>query len=194
MMSSYDPFLKPIQPIGPEEEAKIQPALAEDLLIREESERGEIKVFLPEEIKIFAPYLAFILHFQENILTLTTSPTLPLKGGHPLRRFYNHLNELTKINQSKNSLYSATLTSLWNEVLLFAARNPSRELTSLIQEIQAYPQGAKYSLGYYLSEYAGKAWFPFPYIELLETLHQGSLDDPKKSPLLKWLLLLERLL
>lgn len=194
MMSSYDPFLKPIQPIGPEEEEKIQPALAEDLLIREETERGEIKVFIPEEAKFLPLYLAFILTLQKNLLTLTTSPTLPLQGGHPVRHFYNHLNELTKINQSKNSTYSATLTSLWNELLQFAAKNPSPELTSLIQEIQSYPKGAKYSLGYYLSEYAGKAWFPFPYIELLETLHQGSLDTPKTSPLIKWLHLLEILL
>ncbi len=200
-MSTSDPFLKPIQPIGSEEAEKIPAALADELLIREQEARGEIKVFSPEESLAIAGSIAFLIMMKES-LELTPIRETPgqLKDSPqsnplilPLRHLYKHLKQLTDIDQSKNSAYSATLASLWNEILIISAKNNLTEATPLIQDIQTYTNGTKYSLGYYLSLYAGKSWFPFPYIELIEKLHQDYIAHPKESLLQKWLNLLETL-
>ena len=200
MMSTQDPFLRPIQPIGSEDRERIPPTIADELLIREEQARGEIKVFAPKEEEKIGAYLTFIFSLTEALQAISSKGPLSLKGAPqsdplilPLRRLYKHLKELTDINQSKNPAYSSILASLWNEVLTAARQSTSVEVLSLIQDIQSYTKGTKYSLGYYLSEYAGRSWSPLPYIELLEKLHQDYMKDPKQSHLQKWLNLLETL-
>ncbi|MBP9841481.1 MAG: hypothetical protein KBC64_03540 [Simkaniaceae bacterium] len=208
MMSSYDPFLKPIQPIGPEDQEKIHPTAADELRIKDDG-RGEIKIFIREEGQNLGPYFALI-YFLKDALSLINTTELPLLKGairsDPLlpllKRLHNQLKELTEINQSQNISYSLALTLIWNELLqqYSLAKSgkqtstlPLDDVFSLIQQIQNYPQEAKYSLGYYLSEYAGKSWFPFPYIELLAKLHQDHIETPIHSHLQKWLNLLEKL-
>lgn len=69
-----------------------------------------------------------------------------------------------------------------------------KKLKWFIQEVEKYPEGEMSTLGYYLSECAGLTWLPFPYMDLLQKLHQDYINNPAKSPLSHWCLCLEEAL
>lgn len=63
----------------------------------------------------------------------------------------------------------------------------SLEIKRFLNEIHAYPSGSEFSLGYYLSKFAGLEWIPFPYMEILKDLHNNFKDKKEESLLLKWI-------
>ena len=62
----------------------------------------------------------------------------------------------------------------------------------LIEEMRLYPLGADHTLGYYLSEYVGQEWLPFPFIDILSTLHK-EYQENASSILGGWISLLDAL-
>lgn len=67
-------------------------------------------------------------------------------------------------------------------------------INKLIEEIHLYPKNAEFSLAYYISEFAGYKWVPFPYMEILQNLHFENLKDPQNSHLNKWIGIINELL
>jgi hypothetical protein len=67
-------------------------------------------------------------------------------------------------------------------------------MRSLIDAIQHYPERQQHSLGYYLSEYAGQKWLPFPYMEMIQKIHAEHLKNPTESALAQWTHRIDRLL
>ncbi len=63
----------------------------------------------------------------------------------------------------------------------------SLEIKSFLNEIHEYPSGSEFSLGYYLSKFAGLEWIPFPYMEILRELHENYKEKKEESLLLKWI-------
>ena len=53
--------------------------------------------------------------------------------------------------------------------------------------IDSYPEGQEFSLGYYLSQHAGLKWLPFPYMEMIHTLHIQHQKSPYDSTLAHWI-------
>ncbi len=105
---------------------------------------------------------------------------------------------LSQSDQSHNPEFTAQISELWHNlqddcnVLLHQS---SSELDDKIKffmiQVHKFPPGADHTLGYYFTEYAGKDWIPFPFMELLQGLHQEYQASPPISVLQNWLLLLD---
>ena len=61
------------------------------------------------------------------------------------------------------------------------------QIRSFFDELHSFPDPQHFSLGYYLSEYAGEKWIPFPYMEMLRKLHQEYQTNAASSSLEKWM-------
>ena len=57
------------------------------------------------------------------------------------------------------------------------------QIKTLIATFHSYPPKQPWSLGFYMTEYAGKDWLPFPRMELLHQLHDDFIAHPKESQL-----------
>jgi len=60
-------------------------------------------------------------------------------------------------------------------------------IKKIIDEINDYPKNSEFTLGYYISEFAGYSWVPFPYMEMLQNLHLEDKKDPINSHLSHWI-------
>ena len=67
-------------------------------------------------------------------------------------------------------------------------------LKILMQKIQHYPEYEEHTFGYYLTEYAGQKWIPFPYMEMVQKIHSEHMKNPKGSALTEWTNLIDELL
>jgi len=67
-------------------------------------------------------------------------------------------------------------------------------LNQLVEEINSYPKNAEFSLAYYVTEFAGYKWVPFPYMDILQNLHLENKKDPQNSHLSKWIDIINKLL
>jgi hypothetical protein len=123
-----------------------------------------------------------------------------------LKGLQKNFQMLTEQDLSQNTIFLAHLSSCWNRFLdsfipFSLIQDPLIMQThNFIQEIKTYPKGAEYSLGYYLSEFAGQSWIPFPYMEILKKLYDLSQEHSEETPTLennplkKWILDIESLL
>ncbi len=94
-------------------------------------------------------------------------------------------------DRSQDTAYLNRLSILWNQlledVLRFRRQTPlSIQMRSFIKEFQRYPALHEHSLGYYLTEYAGQKWLPFPYLEMIHKLYAMHQKNPESSLLAKW--------
>lgn len=94
-------------------------------------------------------------------------------------------------DHSQDLFFLKQLSQLWSllldDALQFSRRTPvAMHLHELMQSIQEYPEGEEHSLGYYLLEYAGQNWMPFPYIEMIQGLWKDSQKNGEKSHLAEW--------
>jgi hypothetical protein len=118
-----------------------------------------------------------------------------------VRAFRGLLLLLSKEDQSHNPDFTLHLSTLWHSLLedcnAFSLENPSEmslKLKFFMGQVQNYPLGADHTLGYYFTEYAGKEWIPFPFMELLQQLHEEFNSDPAHSVLGNWIALLNEIL
>jgi len=105
-------------------------------------------------------------------------------------------------DQSHNPDFTQQLSELWHNLLddcntLSLSTEASEILSKVkffISQVQNFPPGADHTLGYYFTEYAGKDWIPFPFMELLQQLHEEFTASPVISVLSNWLSLLNEIL
>lgn len=62
-----------------------------------------------------------------------------------------------------------------------------KKITTFIQIIHHFPPKEDHSLGYYLQEHVGEKWVPFPFMELLQGLHEEYQKTQNTSDLAKWI-------
>jgi len=116
--------------------------------------------------------------------------------------FRQQLITLSLEDQSHNPEFTQKLSELWHNLLddfnsLSLPTDTSEVLVKIkffITQIQNFPPGADHTLGYYFTEYAGKDWIPFPFMELLQQLHEEFNASPVISVLNNWLFLLNEIL
>lgn len=110
--------------------------------------------------------------------------------------FKKLLEILSRDDQSHNPEYTQQLSGLWhnllddcNSILASSESAPGNlaKLKIFIDEMQHYPPHEDHTLGYYFTEYAGKEWIPFPFMEILQQLHEEAVQTPQKATLIKWL-------
>lgn len=106
---------------------------------------------------------------------------------------------LSNEDESHNPEFTQKLTELWHNLiddcnsLSYSHQATSSLLTKVnffLTQVQNYPPGADHTLGYYFAEYAGREWIPFPFMELLQGLHQDFQANTTQSILYHWIALM----
>jgi len=106
------------------------------------------------------------------------------------------LESLTKEDLSRDPDYAQLLSQGWHQLLdsvnlaLFLERKKSdvhTQLKTLIETFHQYPSQQEHSLGYYMTEFAGKEWLPFPFMEQLHQLYEDHQTHKKESQLSHWI-------
>jgi hypothetical protein len=110
---------------------------------------------------------------------------------------------LTKEDLSHYPDFTEKLTELWHNLLDDCnSLAPSEAVPSeiveklkfFISQVEHFPPGADHTLGFYFNAYAGKDWIPFPFMQLLQGLHEEYQASPPISVLQNWILLLNGIL
>ncbi len=120
------------------------------------------------------------------------SPEEELEIKNDLSVFKTALLLLQREDRSQDSFFLNQLSKLWQIVLKdhtrFQKKTPlAAQFDDLIMEMQSYPQTQDHTFGYYLNECTGQKWLPFPYMEMVQTIHLHSQRDPASSPLVRWI-------
>ncbi len=105
---------------------------------------------------------------------------------------------LKREDRSQDVAFLGELSQVWTQALEDSLhfRHEEAELIfkMLVKKISHYPENLPHTLGYYLTEYAGQKWVPFPYMELIQKLHREHELNPNSSILTEWVLILEDLI
>ena len=150
------------------------------------SKKDAFIFFLAKKLLSFLPRRSTqsaIKNMQEDLITL-----------HML------LEKLTITDKSQDTEYLQKLSTCWKSFLhhFMPVAMKKHPLILAIREffdmIHTYPNFHQFSLGYYLSSYAGKKWVPFPFMEMLHNLFIENEQDPEKSHLQQWLQKIEDIL
>jgi len=103
---------------------------------------------------------------------------------------------LSKEDVSRDPDYAQHLSQIWHQLLdsvnlvEFLQRKKNDTLSQLkifIETFAYYPPKQEHSLGFYLTEFAGKEWLPFPFMEQLHGLYEDHLVHKKESQLFHWI-------
>lgn len=156
--------------------------------------RGEI--LLSSSIaNMLIGHINFFLQPTETADTLTDIETI-------LTKFKNSLETLRIENKSNDYHFAHELSFLWHAIKMHTAellplkKSPVyiESLDMLIQKINLFPKNTDHSLGYYLSEYAGEKWLPFPFIDILNILHEEAILKKSGDTLHDWSLAISAIL
>lgn len=152
-------------------------------------------------------FAALVAYFKK-FLSAFKSKGRPL--AFDLQRLIEHvaafrqlLITLSREDQSHNPDFTQRLTELWHNLLEDCnSLSPTIEASSeiyakikfFITQVQNFPPDSDHPLGYYFLESAGKDWIPFPFMEILQNLHEEHTSSPIISVLHQWTTLLNEIL
>jgi len=113
--------------------------------------------------------------------------------------FKHQLAKLKENDHTTDAHYTQILSELWHHLLEhFEAlnfRNPDRiRFKHLIETLNTFPPDEHRSLGFYLTNYAGDEWLPFPFLDILRHLFRDYLTKKEKSNLAELLRKIDSLL
>ena len=111
-----------------------------------------------------------------------------------LNQFCEKFEVMMHHNESQNFQFVHTLSLLWHDTLdyineadlLMHPPKHIQPLKTIMKQIFQYPKKSTHSFGYYLNEYAGEKWLPFPFMDILNTLHEDAVLNGTKSILFDW--------
>ncbi len=154
--------------------------------------------------------LATVVSFFKHALTSLTfkgKGLLSLENEQQLfeniEAFKQLLIILSNEDQSHNPDFTKQLSEVWHNLLeecnSFSSFSLSFDETVdkikfFVSQVKDFPLGADHTLGFYFDEYAGKDWIPFPFMELLQGLHEEYNASPAISVLMSWISLLNDIL
>lgn len=202
-MDKDDPYLRPVRPVTPQEQKQhiYVPPIEPDKHIVEDQQNirapiGKKKHSIASWASLTAAIKKFLssLTFREEA-NPTMAPTKDALHSY-LLELKEILQKLTDCDHSEDIPFSQKLSHLWHKIIEEAqavqvgkARSiiDQSRLEMLITEIQFFPPHEEHNLGYYLIEYAGEDWYPFPYMELIRSIHKDHLNAPGSSLLNTWL-------
>ena len=140
-----------------------------------------------------------LLEEDENPIESPQEDALAVK----IAAFQAVLKELMKLDQSESQTYCLAFSEAWHQLLKELHRSSQSRsgtlydletLNPLLISINDYPKGQDQKLGYYLSEFAGKSWFPLPFRDILKRLHFEHRTRPLESTLSNWVSLMNEIL
>jgi len=143
----------------------------------------------------FAVYAILILKRFIELFEHTTEQGLSTSAQEDVLDHLNLFKEALEIlkteDRSQDSHFLNKLADLWHHLLedSYSFRRHtllSIKIRTFIKELQHYPEHHEHSLGYYLTEYAGQKWLPFPYLEMIRNLHASYKKSPTNCLLSIW--------
>jgi hypothetical protein len=193
--SKRESMSNPVTPPDPYERHHID-AVERERQAREQMSGGE-----PPEEKW--SLIAYFLKLVDKIIDLLLSERgrtrVAKRAKESLRALKAAFETLKKEDRSEDIQFLNHLSKVWQSVLedtLNVQRDStlSSEYKTLIKKIQHFPEHQPHTFGYYLSEYAGQKWIPFPYMELIQKIHTEHEKSPEASALAEWTSLIDQLL
>lgn len=157
----------------------------------------------PEKKSIVLAYVLMLLHKLFELFQGMPEKGITVESEKEIR---NHLLSLAaffdtmkKEDRSQDIDFLNALSKNWEHILEDALQFKkssilAKEFRKFVDDIQHYPPNQSHTLGYYLSEYAGQKWLPFPYMELIQKIHQEYLRLRTQSALERWTKSIEQLL
>lgn len=132
-----------------------------------------------------------IIHFFEPSREKKLPSEIGQTSKKHLLQFREALDRLKKEDLSQDIDFLNRLSENWHLILQDLMQFPKntlaeRSLKALLHSIQDYPHKQEHTFGYYLTEYAGQKWLPFPYMEMIHKLHQDHQKKPTESMLFFW--------
>ena len=101
---------------------------------------------------------------------------------------------LQQEDRSQDVDFLNELSKAWNQALEESSsfnEAAALKFKILTKQILSYPENHLHTFGYYLTEYAGQKWVPFPYMELVQKIHYEHEHNAHASALTEWVLLTE---
>ncbi|NGX33904.1 MAG: hypothetical protein K1060chlam1_00246 [Candidatus Anoxychlamydiales bacterium] len=186
------------KPIDPFEHVKIP----EVKTATEHEKNKKPLVQKPVSKKLFV-YFSF-LKILSNLLSKFTKKTPKDLDGTPLHKeiltIKKSLKSLKDTNLCQDSEFLNYFAFVWMKFLrdydFYVLKNEkaTKLIKKIIDEVNEYPKNAEFTLGYYISEFAGYQWVPFPYMEMLQNLHLEDKKDSVNSHLSHWISIIDELL
>jgi hypothetical protein len=141
--------------------------------------------------------VAYLLYLFHQFLHLfeETEKGIPASAEQEVRDNLLLIKEAIEVlkreDRSQDAPFLNRLSILWHKTLedslRFRKETPlAIEFRSFIKAIDSYPEAEEYPFGYYLIEYAGQKWLPFPYMELVQKIHDQHQKNPGSSTLTRW--------
>jgi len=175
---------------------------------RDKKEKGKYSKGPPDKEKqlLLATFFSYLKKMFDNF-----SPSKKLAGKvvdqhviiEHLEKFKKILEKLSQKDLSNSADYAIELSDIWANLIedfdtieILERKNLQdvatfREMMDLIKN---YPPDSEHHFGYYLLQHAGKDWLPFPFMEMLETLHKEHITTPETSSLTEWLKLIDKVI
>jgi len=106
------------------------------------------------------------------------------------------LKQLSQEDQSFNPEFIQKLSDAWHSLLEAMSslelierkrREEIKAVKRFLETMRKFPPKEEHSLGFYLTEFAGREWLPFPFVELLHALHEEHQAAKDKSQLSSWI-------
>lgn len=145
-------------------------------------------------LHLFYKFLGFFEDTSEKGLSTTAEEAV----RNNLLSIKESFEVLKREDRSQDGLFLNRLSTLWHKALedLVRFRKETAlavQFKSFIKEIDHYPESEEFTFGYYLLEYAGQKWLPFPYMELVQKIHDQHQKNPDSSALTRWTRLIDDL-
>lgn len=153
------------------------------------------------------PYLAAVLlewarkavDFLLRITDRSASSSAEVRIRENLLQLKSFFEILKKEDRSQDVPFLNQLSQTWHHTLENSLRlkresAASSPFRSFLRDIQRYPPGAEHSFAYYLTEYTGQEWLPFPYMELIQKIHIEHQLQPTDSALNHWTQAIDQIL
>jgi len=173
-------------PLDPFEKYRVEP-------IGERQTKGEVPKPPDDEEppRTRLKFTAYVVHLFQKTVDFFLEAHQHAKGvGNPLAALQAALEILKTENRSEDVRFLNELSLIWSALmedsLSFKQKEVEEKFRLLVKKILHYPQNLPHSFGYYLTEYAGQKWVPFPYMELIQNLHREHEKNPAESALTEW--------
>lgn len=177
-----------------------------ELMIDSDKEGRSKFLALPQQQKIIA-YLFAFLHLElENLqgdIEMERSAFTTDNALQYVKNLRSLLRALREEDLSKDIEYALKLSKNWHGLTEYQESAASKELKTaahvkigkLIELFYQFPTSREHaSLGFYLTEYAGENWLPFPFIKILSDLHEEHTQQEGRSNLAKVIRLLTNII
>ncbi|MBM3200965.1 MAG: hypothetical protein FJZ56_00985 [Chlamydiae bacterium] len=177
-------IFEPVPSFNPSEPENLKVQKTEK--VKQQRDLIEFKeLLISNEWVVQVYFLDLIKDFLKNILKDKENKKDSSKNPKPnaLNKIRTLFIQLSKENLSQSSTFAKELSSCWVELL----SSNETKIKDFCKKLHSYPKDADHSLGYYLSNYTGHDWLPFPFIEILKALYEDAIVQGEKSTLSQWI-------